>query len=59
MAINLKEAAESETKGEAIKQWNPNPRSTLSDPQFAAAVGLSFGESHLLILTIIFLILSR
>ncbi|PAV17205.1 hypothetical protein PNOK_0726900 [Pyrrhoderma noxium] len=36
MAINLKEAGESETKGEFTNHWKPNLKSTLSEPQFAA-----------------------
>ena len=41
MAINLKEAGESKTKGEITNHWELHPRSTLSEPQFAAPAGLS------------------
>ena len=44
MAINLKEAGESKTKGEITNHWELHPRSTLSEPQFAAPAGLSSGE---------------
>ena len=44
MAINLKEAGESETKGEITNHWKLHPRSTLSEPQFAAPAVLSSGE---------------
>ena len=44
MAINLKEAGESKTKGEITNHWELNPRNTLSEPQFAAPVVLSSGE---------------
>ena len=44
MIINLKEAGESKTKGETTNHWELNPRSTLSEPQFAAPAVLSSGE---------------
>ena len=43
MAINLKEAGESKTKGEITNHWELNPRNTLSEPQFAAPSVLSSG----------------
>ena len=43
MAINLKEAGESKTKGEITNHWELNPRGTLSEPQFALPAGLSSG----------------
>ena len=44
MAINLKEAGESETKGDFTNHWKPNLKSILSEPQFAAPAGMSFHE---------------
>ena len=44
MAINLKEAGESKTKGEITNHWELHPRSTLSEPQFAAPAVLSSCE---------------
>ncbi|PAV17200.1 hypothetical protein PNOK_0726400 [Pyrrhoderma noxium] len=44
MAINLKEAGESETKGEITNHWELHPRSTLSEPQFAAPAVTTMGK---------------
>ncbi|PAV17199.1 hypothetical protein PNOK_0726300 [Pyrrhoderma noxium] len=41
MIINLKEAGDSKLKGEISNHWELNPRSTLSEPQFAAPAVLS------------------
>lgn len=43
MAINLKEAGDSESKGQPTNHWELHPRNTLSEPQFAAPAGLPFG----------------
>ena len=44
MIINLKEAGDSKVKGEITNHWELNPRSTLSEPQFAAPAVPSSGE---------------
>ena len=44
MAINLKEAGDSESKGQPTNHWELHPRNTLSEPQFAAPAGLSSCE---------------